>query len=64
MQKWEYAWLTYPGEWPVEFSHHQEQWKPIKGEKYSAVLKRLGDEGWELVSGEPGRIWFKRSLPE
>ena len=75
MQKWEYAILIFWGiaGWTrrVEFTHH-DKWEPIGKEDLLPTLRRLGEEGWELVSAErggsvtitntEGRYIFKRPL--
>ena len=66
MRSWEYALLTWSSdETKVGFTHH-ESWRKLNGEEFWDVLRRLGDEGWEMVSvlEEPARersiYWFKR----
>jgi hypothetical protein len=66
MQHWEFAMLTWGGgETQVGFTHH-ESWRHQAGEEFWEIMRRLGDEGWELVSttqaagGESSLYWFKR----
>ena len=64
MQRWEFGLLTWgEGKTEVGFTHH-ERWRGLAQEEFWEVLRRLGDEGWEMVSAleEPTRslYWFKR----
>jgi hypothetical protein len=52
MQKWEYAWLEWAGEAKgahraVTFSH-RDPWDKLGG-TLPDLVRRLGDDGWELV---------------
>jgi hypothetical protein len=67
MQSWEFALLTWqPGRTAVGFTHH-ETWRALAGEEFWDVMRRLGDDGWELVSAieeqtaERSLYWFKRA---
>ena len=71
MQKWEYAQINWEGAGmgkhrSVEFTHH-ESWTKVGGNELFPLLRRLGEEGWELVahtldSRNWNTWWFKRPL--
>jgi hypothetical protein len=69
MPSWEYALLSWSTEeMKVGFTHH-ESWRKLDREEFWDVLRRLGDEGWEMLSvlEEPVRerslYWLKRPRP-
>ncbi|MCC7104263.1 MAG: hypothetical protein IT307_03905 [Chloroflexi bacterium] len=66
MQAWEFALLSWGRELTeVGFTHH-DTWRGLSGSEFWDVLRRLGDEGWEMVSsledlsGDRSLYWFKR----
>lgn len=66
MQRWEFALLSWgAGLTEVGFTHH-DSWRELPGEEFWDTLRRLGDEGWELVSVIEGpgiqktQYWLKR----
>jgi hypothetical protein len=71
-QQWEYAEFFFQGgvgkHRTVRFTH-QEDWTKIGGDELVATLRRLGEEGWEMVThsttGEGYSSWyFKRPFSE
>ena len=51
--RWEYARLeSTPGGVNVVFTHH-ESWTGLPADSFFDTLRRLGDEGWELVTAIP-----------
>jgi hypothetical protein len=51
--RWEYARLeSTPGGVNVVFTHH-ESWTGLPAEAFFDTMRRLGDEGWELVTAIP-----------
>jgi hypothetical protein len=51
--RWEYARLeSAPGGVNVVFTHH-ESWTGLPAEAFFDTMRRLGDEGWELVTAIP-----------
>ena len=79
MTRWEYARLASTGDGvDVVFSHRQA-WPRQSADLFFDTLRRMGDEGWEVVSAmplsvtekaggftvEPDRwLLFKRPLPD
>jgi hypothetical protein len=55
MQRWEYAELLWGGRdrgavRMVTFTHRAERWEPLDRGACLETVRRLGDEGWEMVS--------------
>jgi hypothetical protein len=71
MQSWEYAeflWQNSPEPTArryVAFTHH-DAWQLDETGQFWATLRRLGEEGWELVSAvqqpDGTLCWLKRPL--
>ena len=79
MTRWEYARLSSTGAGVDVVFTHREAWPRQGADEFFATLRRLGDEGWEMVAAlplavaekaggynvEPDRwVMFKRPLPE
>jgi len=73
MQKWEYLRLDWAGlggdPYPLKltFSHREPPWaENHEGwpRGWKETMRRLGDEGWELVVVDGSTNVFKRPLPE
>ena len=79
MTRWEYARLSSTGEGVDVIFTHRQGWPRQAPDLFFDTLRRLGDDGWELVSAlpltlsaagetfklEPDRwLLFKRPLPE
>lgn len=64
MQRWEYATLESRGSYDIRINFsHGPSWAKVGYKEYWTVLKRLGDEGWEMVcaSGiDASLLHFKR----
>jgi hypothetical protein len=64
VQQWEYLVVTFAsGMGTVPTLHklngeEQRNWQ--NGEKMSDCLKRLGNEGWDLLTVDAGVLYFKR----
>ena len=66
ISRWECACLTWSKEdMKVGFARH-ESWRTLDVDEFWDTLRRLGDEGWEMLSTieeparERGLLWFKR----
>jgi hypothetical protein len=79
MTRWEYARLSSTGDGVDVIFTHRQGWPRQAPDLFFDTLRRLGDDGWELVSAlpltissageafkvEPDRwLLFKRPLPE
>jgi hypothetical protein len=53
MNKWEYARLESTAKGVNVVFSHREAWMEIAPDAFFDTLRRLGDEGWELVSAMP-----------
>jgi hypothetical protein len=79
MTRWEYARLASTGEGVDVVFTHQKAWPRVGADQFFDTLRRMGDDGWEVVSAmplavtekaggfsvEPDRwLLFKRPLPD
>jgi hypothetical protein len=53
MNRWEYARLESTAKGVNVVFSHREAWTEIAPDAFFDTLRRLGDEGWELVSAMP-----------
>ena len=71
MQKWEYievaAWRNEGGIFgtmKIEVEHRNDDYHTYqKGETFYSFIKKLGEEGWELITVDGGVYHFKRPKP-
>ncbi len=63
MTRWEYARLKSTNEGVDVVFTHRQPWASQPPEQFFDTLRRLGDEGWEVVSAMP-LAWHQKTAPD